>query len=169
MHCSKKLYELDSIKLSGEISKLPLCLSDSCCSSSVGFLLLSQGRWCPEAVSVLIFVILLAEEQWFSLGSAFLIIDTLWYGEGLESALSDSSALAREQHLGVSLTTSITMSSDFTTNRFDRESSTMLVQGGSPRSKEPQNVCLSLLNATQGNVLQKSLDTIRFYFFSTHQ
>lgn len=35
-----------------------------------------------------VFVIFLAEEQWFSLGSAFLIIDTLWYGEGLVSALA---------------------------------------------------------------------------------
>lgn len=44
--------------------------------------------------------------------------------------LSDSSVLAREQHLGVSMTTGITMNSDFATNRFDRES-VALVQGGS--------------------------------------
>lgn len=86
---------------------------------------------------MLTFVILLAEEQWFSLGSAFLIIDTLRYGEGLASALAfffffDASALAREQHLGASMTTGITMNSDFATNRFDRESVAMLVQGGSP-------------------------------------
>lgn len=37
---------------------------------------------------MLIFVILLAEEQCLSLGSAFLIIDSLWYGEGLVSALA---------------------------------------------------------------------------------
>lgn len=48
--------------------------------------------------------------------------------------LSDSSALAREQHLGVSLTTGITMNSDFT-NRFDRESLPVLVQGGSQQRK----------------------------------
>lgn len=61
--------------------------------------------------------------------------------------LSDSSALAREQHLGVSMTTGITMNSDFATNRFDRESVAMLVQGGSHRRGEVGHVCLTSLNA----------------------
>lgn len=47
--------------------------------------------------------------------------------------LSDSSVLAREQHLAVSMTT---VNSDFATNRFDRESVTVLVQGGSLESGE---------------------------------
>lgn len=37
MHCSKTLYDLDTIKLSGEVSKLPSSISDSCCFSSVHF------------------------------------------------------------------------------------------------------------------------------------
>lgn len=43
--------------------------------------------------------------------------------------LSDSSALAHELHLGVSMTTGFTMDRYFTTNRFDRESVAKLVKG----------------------------------------
>lgn len=45
--------------------------------SSLHFFSKLHRRPCLKAVSSLIVVILLAEEQWFSLGSAFLIIDTL--------------------------------------------------------------------------------------------
>lgn len=86
MRRSRKLHDLGSIKLSGEISKLASSISHSLLFLCTSFLLQSQRRLCPEAMSVLIFVILLAAEQWFSLGRAFLIIDTLWYGEGLASA-----------------------------------------------------------------------------------
>lgn len=60
----------------------------------LSFILLFQ---CLEAVSVNIFLgflfslplsLSLAEEQYFSLDSAFLIVDILWYGEGLVRALA---------------------------------------------------------------------------------
>lgn len=85
---SRKFYAVDSIKLPGKISKLPFAIIDFSLFLFNPSLLPSQRRQCPKAVSVLIFVILLAEEQCFSLSSAFLIIDTLWYGEGLASALA---------------------------------------------------------------------------------
>ena len=57
MHWSRKLYDLDSIKLSGEISKPPLFHRWLLLFLFSSFLSPSQRRQCPEAVSVLIFVI----------------------------------------------------------------------------------------------------------------
>lgn len=85
MHaCSKKLDELDNFKLCGAISML--------CLIHLWLLLFIFRFFCSPRDSsaqrpcqCLFLWFLLAKEQWFSLGRAFLIIDTLCYGEGLMS------------------------------------------------------------------------------------
>lgn len=47
------------------------------------------------------------------------------------------------------MTTGITMSSDFATNRFDRESVSALVQGGSLRRRDEGSVCSTLLDVAE--------------------
>lgn len=84
---------LDNIKLTGEIPRCHYIMLNSC-FSSVPFFFFTILRWqCPEAVSAYLyicnfFLFSLAEKQCFSLDSAFLITDTLWYGEGFVSALA---------------------------------------------------------------------------------
>lgn len=56
--------------------------------------------------------------------------------------LSESSVLAHEQHLGVSMTTVNTICTDFTTNRFDREY--LQVLGGSLKGEGEGNLCLTV-------------------------
>lgn len=86
--CWKRLHELDSIKLSGVKSKPLSFITSSCCSSSVCFSSCPRDGRARRPRQCLRVVIFLATEQWFSLGRAFLIIDTLWYGGGLASALA---------------------------------------------------------------------------------
>lgn len=88
MHCSHKLYDLVGIKLSGEISKLPSSISDSCWFSSVRFFSSPRDGSAQRQCQCLYLWFCWQRNNSFSLGSAFLIIDTLWYGEGLVSALA---------------------------------------------------------------------------------
>lgn len=146
MLCSRGLFDSDGIKLSGEVSKLPSSIRNSCCCSSAVhyFPSLRDGSAQWQCQHLYLWFswqrnngLVYAVHSWLltHCGRVGLVSALTFWSLNLSSwatpgCLHDNGASQRN--------------SDFATNRFDRELVAMLVQGGpiSRKLKNEENVCL---------------------------